>query len=335
MAKRKRLTPAQILAHPDHLGPAPVLDAKPWFLAGSPPPIAQISGEASAMSALAEVTSELSAARAEGRMLLRLPLAAIDADHLVRDRLDVTDQDEMAALMESLRAHGQRTPIEVTQIGPGQYGLISGWRRITALAGLQAETGEARFGQVLAQLRRPDTAGDAYVAMVEENEIRQGLSYFERARIVAKAVEQGAFASDKAALQRLFATASRAKRSKIGSFLVLYRDLGTHLRFAAALPERLGLALVQSIESEAGRAEMLRHALAAFPARSAEAELAHLAALIAKKALIPPIEPVFSNPDREIRAGIFLKLEGPALTLSGPNVDDGFRARLEDWIKGG
>lgn len=334
MAKRKRLTPVQILAQPDHPGPAPVPEAKPWFLAATPP-IAQISGEASAMSALAEVTDELRTARAEGRMLLRLPLASIDSNHLVRDRLDMTDPDEMTALMESLRAHGQRTPIEVTQIGPGQYGLISGWRRITALARLQAETSEARFGKVLAQLRRPDTAGDAYVAMVEENEIRQGLSYFERARIVAKAVEQGAFASDKAALQRLFATASRAKRSKIGSFLVLYRGLGTHLRFAAALPERLGLALVQSIESEAGRAEMLRHALAAFPATSAEAELAHLAALIAKKALMPPIEPVLPNPDCEIRAGIFLNLDGPILTLSGPNVDDGFRVRLEDWIKGG
>ena len=50
--------------------------------------------------------------------------------------------------------------------------------------------------------------------MVEENEIRVGLSYYERARIVAKAVAQGVFETEKQALQRLFHTASRPKRSK-------------------------------------------------------------------------------------------------------------------------
>ena len=52
------------------------------------------------------------------------------------------------------------------------YGLISGWRRLTALQALHAETGEARFATVQALVRRPETAADAYVTMVEENEIR-------------------------------------------------------------------------------------------------------------------------------------------------------------------
>ena len=41
------------------------------------------------------------------------------------------------ALRESLRAHGQRTPIEVTPAAPGAlpYGLISGWRRLAGAEG--------------------------------------------------------------------------------------------------------------------------------------------------------------------------------------------------------
>ena len=239
MAKRKRLTPAQ----PEYISQPAELETKAYLRPGiTPPPIAQVAGDASTTAALAEVSAALASARAEGRLLQRLPLGAIDAGYLVRDRIS-TDPDEMQALMSSLLNHGQRSPIEVTEIAPGRYGLISGWRRLTALGRLHAQTGDSQFGSVLALLRRPDTAGDAYIAMVEENEIRLGLSYYERARIVAKAVEQGVFTSDREALQKLFATASRAKRSKIGSFLDIYRHLGPALRFPSALPERLGLAL--------------------------------------------------------------------------------------------
>ena len=71
--------------------------------------------------------------------------------------------------------------------------------------------------------------------MIEENEIRLGLSYFERARIVVKLVEQGVFGTGRAALQTLFRSASRAKRSKIGSFLPVVRRLEDVLRFLEAL----------------------------------------------------------------------------------------------------
>ena len=57
-------------------------------------------------------------AREEGRMVLDLPLDAIAPDHLARDRVPAEDE-EMAALRESLRAHGQRTPIEVTPLVTG------------------------------------------------------------------------------------------------------------------------------------------------------------------------------------------------------------------------
>ena len=99
-------------------------------------PIAQVAGEAAASAALSELSQEMEAARAEGRLMVSLPLDAIDAGYLVRDRL-VQDEDEMQALIASLISRGQQTPIEVVALPEpkdGQtHGLISGWRRLTAL----------------------------------------------------------------------------------------------------------------------------------------------------------------------------------------------------------
>ncbi len=206
MAKRKRLTPAR----PDYLEdnrPAPGLN--PMFPTDAPrttPPVAQVAGATAAQAALEELSGELRAARAEGRLVQDLPLDSIEETYLVRDRLAADDAD-MEALKESLKARGQQTPIEVVELAEGRYGLISGWRRMTALRALAAETGEARFDTVRAFLRQPQSASDAYVAMVEENEIRVGLSYYERARIVARAAEQGVYPDEAAALRGLFASA--------------------------------------------------------------------------------------------------------------------------------
>jgi ParB/RepB/Spo0J family partition protein len=177
-------------------------------------------------------------------MILSLPLERIDMDHLVRDRIGM-DTAEMDTLVASVRARGQQTPIEVVALENGRYGLISGWRRCQALAALQAE-GHGD-GVVLALLRQPKGASDAYVAMVEENEIRVGLSYFERARIVVRALEQGVFETEKSALAGLFGTASRAKRSKIKSFQTLVHMLDGALKYPAHIGERLGLQLVQRL----------------------------------------------------------------------------------------
>ncbi len=348
MAKRRRLTPAD----PDSFTPPMVLETKAYLRPGiTPPPIAQVAGDASMTAALAEVSEVLATARAEGRLVQRLSLTAIDTGYLVRDRLS-GNPDEMQALMQSLRNHGQRTPIEVTEIAPGHFGLISGWRRITALTRLYTQTGDAQYDTVLALLRRPDTASDAYIAMVEENEVRLGLSYYERARIVALAVEHGVFGSDKAALQALFATASRAKRSKIGSFLDIYRLLGAALSFPMALPERLGLTLSHLLADDPVAVADIVSALQAQPAKTAEDELAHLSQLVENVALRASVEPVLLDaappktrdtppsavPDaQEIRPGVFLKVEGgwtkPILILSGPNVGPGFREQLEAWLK--
>ncbi len=311
------------------------------------PPIAQVAGEVSVGAALEEMTEAWSAARAEGRLLQTLDLDTVEAGYLVRDRL-IADDEELQALIESLRARGQQTPIEVVALEEGRYGLISGWRRLTALRRLFAETGEDRFATVLAVLRRPDTAADAYVAMVEENEIRVGLSYYERARVAAKAVEQGVYDTEKRALLSLYASASRAKRSKIRSFLTVYHAADDVLRFPAALSERAGLSLARALDEEEGLQDRLRGALAASEPETPEDELAVIQNVLeggdgapdaaeAEAEADPAARP--KKPKRRrvtvesISPYLEARWDGNTLSLSGVGMTETFRHKLLDWLR--
>ncbi len=291
MAKRKRLTPPA----PDRFdGPAP--EVKSMM---RPAPIAQVAGEASTVSALRELSDLVRSARDEGRLIETLALDAIEAGYLVRDRLLAPMDEDMQALVESLRARGQQTPVDVVDMGGGRYGLISGLRRLTALTRLFSETGDPRFGRIRARIVVPGDAAEAYRAMVEENEIRAGLSLYERARIVAKAVEAGVFPGSRDALLTLYAAASRAKRSKIKSALAVVEALDGALRFPTAHGERLLLDLSRALEGDAGLADRLRDVLEAAPADTPEAEQARLTeALRPVAAPAPtPVVPEVASPE--------------------------------------
>lgn len=329
MAKRRRLGAAQpeFLTHPGGTETKSALSA---------PPIAQVAGEASATAALRELSDRVAAARAEGLMLQKLPLEEVDATHLVRDRMVVEDADQ-AALIESLRARGQQTPIEVVDRGEGaspRYGLISGWRRVSALLALRGEA--PQFGTVLAQIRSPETSGAAYVAMVEENEIRAGLSYYERARIVVKALEEGVFPDAKTALQTLYANVSRAKRSKIKSFMSLVETLDGRLRWPTHIGERLGLAMAQVLQADPAAAERLAGAVSAGdgPA-SPEEEQAALSKALRRP--VPPAPP--ADPPNGAAGGGAVPLPDVAfddragtITLSGAGVDAALAEALRRWL---
>jgi ParB family transcriptional regulator, chromosome partitioning protein len=304
---RRRLTLVSDTLDVPRAEHAPAVPASPALSLSPTAPIARVAAEAAGAAALQELTETVARARDTGRMVLDLPLDAIAADHLTRDRLPAEDTD-MGSLRESIRLHGQRTPIEVTPLaGSLPYGLISGWRRLQALQALHAETGEPRFATVQALVRRPETAADAYVTMVEENEIRLGLSHYERARVAALATARGVFPTEDAALRALFATASRPKRSRIRAFLEIFHALDGCLRFPAHLPERLGLALVERLRT--GDRDRIAAALAAADAQSPEAELAALARLIASARPRPAPAPLLSGVTLETR------LKGRTLTL--------------------
>jgi ParB family transcriptional regulator, chromosome partitioning protein len=350
---RRRLTPAQ----PGYLGPIPgagletksalpgsgvagVAAAVPMIQPVIPPvipPIAQVSGQSAEAAALREITQGIEAARAEGRMVVEVPLGDIAPHHLARDRM-AFDREELDTLKASIRSHGQRVPAEITPLhtraeagaGAGDaegglayaWGLISGWRRLRALSELCDETGDARFSVLRALIRPPGEAAASYVAMVEENEIRVGLSYYERARVVAEAAARGVFPDQPAALRTLFATASRAKRSKIASFIDIHEELGDLLHFPAAIPERLGLALVSRLRS--GDCPRIRAALMTARPATAAAEIA----LLERLARVPRTDVSRAKPSAEIilRPGVVMALERRgcriAVTLSGQAVND-------------
>ena len=147
-------------------------------------------------------------------------------------------------------SRGQQTPIDVTDLGDGRFGLISGWRRLTALRTLHADTGDAAFATVRAVVRGAADAPAVYRAMIEENEIRADLSFYERANIAVVCTGQGVYPNPRRAVADLFAHAPSAKRSKILRFLVVREQLGRALTFPAAIPEKLGLRLAAALEAD-------------------------------------------------------------------------------------
>lgn len=331
MAKRKRLTPAR-LDTSETSAPSPV--PRKSLASGPRPPIADVAQDASASAALTEIAQTLSDARSEGRLIQRLPLDQIKHDYLVRDRM-VVDADDMTTLIESLRARGQQTAIEVTDLGDGSYGLISGWRRVAALREIHAEHPET--DTVLAIVRQPDDAADAYLAMVEENEIRVGLSYFERARIVARAVDAGVYNRDRVALAKLFHAASRPKRSKIGSFLRIVRALEDALSFPTAMNERNGLALAQALDADPKVADRVREILRLAAPTTAVEEAELITGAI--RAPDAPREPLKSNAKspptpRLLRVGLHYKETSTgAVILSGAVLQDpAFKERLQVFL---
>ncbi|MDG1430161.1 MAG: ParB N-terminal domain-containing protein, partial [Paracoccaceae bacterium] len=330
--KRKRLAPAQSLERARDLDAQPLeTKSMPGLSAHPAPPIASVAGDAATTAALEELSETLRRARAEGRMITALPLNDIDEGYLVRDRV-VVDGEEMDALKASLEARGQQTPIEVVELGPNHYGLVSGWRRLQALQSLRAPT-------VNAIITAPRDASDAYVAMIEENEIRVGLSYFERARIVVKSVEASVFDSHKSALQSLFSTASRAKRSKIKSFIPVADILGNALKFPTQMGERMGLQLSKALLNDPNAPRRIVSALNTQPHKSFEAEQKILNEALQqgletqKKPMAPKLK---SSIGRSLTPvdGITLSTTENAITLKGRRVDSRLYADLQIWLKG-
>lgn len=267
---------------------------------------------------------------AAGRVLLDLPLDSIDPLHLMRDRI-VVDADDLAELKASIRANGQRLPIEVVALpDPGRYGLISGWRRLQVMTELAGEDGPA-FARIKAILRpAPETAA-LYTAMVEENELRAQISPYERGRIAVMAAVTGVFPDTEAALGTIFAAASKAKRSKIRSFAFVYEELGDMLRYGPDLSERNGLRLAHALRE--GYGPEIRHRLI----QSGEGGAAQEWALI--EPVVAAAEAQERLPDRGGRPKLrFDKPRGKAdslangITMERVLHEDGYSIRLRGAV---
>ena len=152
MAKRRKLEApdaAELAALEEGFAAKPVPDR----LGIGAPPIAAVAAETARLSDPHESEHRVKAARdasdagawrearEAGRIIEDLPVDAVIVEHMVRDRLTVSAQ-EMEELKASIRANGQRLPIEVVVLARGRYGLVSGWRRLEAIRSLAAESGQ-------------------------------------------------------------------------------------------------------------------------------------------------------------------------------------------------
>ncbi len=308
MAKRKRLEV------PEGAIPAD-LETKS-ALSRARMPIAEVAGDTAGRAALEEVAREMTAAEAEGRVVKKIAIADISLHHLSRDRM-VLENEEMEVLKASVSERGQQTPIEVVALGEGLYGLISGLRRVEALKALGQ-------GEVLAFVRRPEGSQDAYRSMVEENEIRANLSFYERANIAVTAVEQGVYPDARTAIQGLFAHAAPAKRSKISNFVTVREALGKSLRFPAAIPEKLGLALAKALLADRSLAGRIGDALRRTPPEDAGAERRTLERALKK---IPRTKPAAEL----LAPGLKLEARKGRVVLSGSALDEGFLEALRGF----
>ncbi|MCF2906705.1 ParB N-terminal domain-containing protein [Octadecabacter sp. CECT 8868] len=256
-------------------------------------PIAQVARETAQAIEVADPKERAERARdeadavkyreiADKELILHdIPINEIDKDSMVRDR-SVMDSVALQELHDSILKNGMRLPIEVYELpesssraGQGaRYGLLSGYRRLSVLRDLHAKMGEGHFETARAIVRTPAADADRFAAMVEENEIRQQLSHYERGRIAAIAADQGVFANTEAAVQAMFPTASKAKRSKIRSFAMIFEDLGDILDFPENLREKDGLRIAGALRD--GAEQHLRKALETGRGRDAAAEWATL-----------------------------------------------------------
>ncbi len=114
--------------------------------------------------------------------------------------------------------------------------------------------------------------------MVDENLIRTDISFAEMAALArAYADDPGTAAADlDAAVQALYGSAGKQKRSYIRAFARLLAVLDGDLAHAEAIPRALGLAVRKRMEADPDSLAELRRMLAARPGRSAEDELAIL-----------------------------------------------------------
>lgn len=246
-------------------------------------PIAQVAADAASEADVlgTETRAKLAEAdafreaRDKGLVLKEIPIDRIRADELVRDRA-VIDRDELTELRASIIKNGLRLPIEVYELpektGEHDFGLISGYRRLMAFQEALSGTGFDRFEKIKAIVRKPESSAESVAAMVEENEVRASLSHFERGRIAALSAQSGTFVNVEEAVTKLFGFASKAKRSKIRSFALIFEELGDLLEFPEALSERKGLAIAAAIR--AGAEHGLREVLALKSADTPEEEWA-------------------------------------------------------------
>lgn len=226
----------------------------------------------------AEDAKAFRTAQEDGLVLQRLPVGNIKTDDLPRDRLQldvIAQSDEMEELKASIRERGQKEPIEVYVDADGAYQLKKGWRRLTALQQLLSETGDDAFADVVARVEHTgEDRISRYIDMVEENVVREDLSFAEMAQVAITAAQDGAVDEHdpNELVNRLYGSLHKTKRSYIKGFIFMMMVLGDSLKFPKTISRNLGVEVSRAITSKAA-VEALRLKLEAVATPEAQNDL--------------------------------------------------------------
>ncbi len=192
-----------------------------------------------------------------------IAIGAIDAQALIRDRTSL-EPEALEELETSILRHGLRMPVEVYAIeGPAggtAWGLISGLRRVTVFRRLHERTGLAEFASIPAFIRAPVNIAGAMIAMVEENEIRAGISSYERGRIAMVVRDNGFFPTIEEAVEKLYPGASSQKRARLRALARLAEEVDGFLTAPEDLSQTQALRLADACRM--GFGELIRATLA-------------------------------------------------------------------------
>ncbi len=222
----------------------------------------------------------------------QIPLTEIDDAALARDRNGL-DEDALTELRLSIAASGLRMPVELFKLSeprqPHHYGLLSGLRRVHAFRELLDLTGQDRYATIPAFLRAPGTMAEAMAAMVEENEIREALSPWERGRIAWLAHRQEIFGTIEEAVAKLYPAANSQKRSRLRALAHLVEELDGILTNPQNLSLRQALRLAAALQ--AGFGEVIRTALEESKAENPQTQWQLLLPILIEAETPPPETP--------------------------------------------
>jgi ParB family chromosome partitioning protein len=253
---------------------------------------------------------------------IEIPLSDIDTDALPRDRT-LIDAALMAELEQSVASMGLRQPVEVWELRsprpPFRYGLISGFRRLSACKALGQAT-------VPAFLRTPASIPQAMAEMIAENEVRAQITPWEKGRLILAAVEEGHFDSSDAAVAALYPAQSRQTRGRLRSFALVVEALERHLSTPEGLTTRQMERLAAALRT--GWEEIIVAALTPLRSAGLDSQWAALQPLLSESRSDEPA-PTNPRPRRllHLKQGLTIRREmtrtGWILRFSGPEARAG------------
>ncbi len=204
------------------------------------------------------------AAVADDRLDLLVDVDQISTDALERDRAVLNpdvDDEEMRELKASIATRGLQQSIKLFQGADGGYQLESGWRRLTAYRQLLVETGDEKYRRIRAKVAPcVDDLDAAYGRMVDENLVRKGVSHGELAALAVRYARTAGTAADTVedAVDRLFASAARAKRYHLRQIAQLVEQVFDVLGDISQLPRDLALKVADVVQRDPGAVDLLR-----------------------------------------------------------------------------